>query len=129
MKMRFTFAVIGLILVTGLVVAVERNLPAVESVEEVAEKPESPEAPKLTKIVDLCAQEQDAKFEKEWSQYVAQNDLSGDELQKTITWVSDEAAMQRKKNKHLYKDDIDEEAWKAKRRELMNKYAQRAKLL
>jgi Skp family chaperone for outer membrane proteins len=126
MKMRFTLLILLLTLVAGTVMAGEKSIPVDVSASEIAAKSDTPE---LSKIVDLCATEKEEKFEKEWSKYVAHNDLKDAELQKTIKWVSDEAATQRKKNQHGDGDESDEEAWKAKRQRLMEEYARRAQML
>jgi hypothetical protein len=123
MKMRFILVTIALILVAGFVVAGEKTRPAQIAVGD--NNTESG-APELSKIVVLCATDEKEKFEKEWSKYVAQNDLEGAELQKTISWVSDEAAMQRKKNNHIQGDESNDEAWKAERQKLMSEIARRA---
>jgi TolA-binding protein len=123
MKKRFILVTIALILVAGFVVAAEKNKPvralASENTAETA-------VPELSKIVVLCATEEEEKFEKEWSKYVAQNDLKGAELQKTITWVSDEAAMQRQQNMRVNDDESDDKAWKAERQKMMSEIARRA---
>ena len=123
MKKRFILVTIALILVAGFVVAAEKNKPvralASENTTETA-------VPELSKIVVLCATEEEEKFEKEWSKYVAQNDLKGAELQKTITWVSDEAAMQRKQNMRANDDESNDKAWKAERQKMMSEIARRA---
>ena len=55
--------------------------------------------------------------------------FKGAELKKTISWVSDEAIIQRKKNKHMIGDESDDEAWKAERKKLMEELARQAKML
>jgi len=122
MKMRFMLVPIALILVSGLVVAGEKNKPAQISTGEYTTESGVPE---LSKIVVLCATDEKEKFEKEWSKYVAQNALEGAELQKTISWVSDEAAMQRKKDMHMQGDESSDKAWKEERQKLMSEIARR----
>ena len=123
MKIRFILVVIALILVAGFVVAGEKNKPAQISAGENTTESVVPE---LSKIVVLCATDEKEKFEKEWSKYVAQNKLEGADLQKTISWVSDEAAMHRKKNKHMHDDENNDQAWKEERQKLMSEIARRA---
>jgi ribonucleotide reductase beta subunit family protein with ferritin-like domain len=123
MKKRFILVTIALILVAGLVVAGEKNKPdRISAGENTTESA----VPELSKIVVLCATDEKEKFEKEWGKYVAQNDLKGAELQETITWVSDEAAMQRKQNKRMRGDESNDQAWKAERQKLMSEIARRA---
>jgi len=86
-------------------------------------------APELANIVVLCAEEEEKRFEKEWSRYVAHKDLKGAELQKTINWVSDEAVVQRKKNRQKNGGDSDDKAWKEERQKLMDELARRARML
>ena len=81
--------------------------------------------PELSRIVVLCANEQEDRFEKEWKQYVDKHGLEGPELSETIAWVSKEAAHQRKSVGKL-KSDKDEEAWARKRSEFMRQVADRA---
>jgi len=123
MKMRFFIVTITLILVTGFVVAAEENKPAGISPSDNSSESAVPE---LSKIVVLCAADENDKFEKEWGKYVAHNNLKGTELQKTINWVSDEAAIHRRKNKHINGDESNDEAWKAERQKLMSEIARRA---
>ena len=125
MKTRSMLTTIALILVAGFVMAGEESKPVrVSTVENTTDSA----LPELSEIVDLCASDEEEKFKMEWSNYVAQNDLKGDELQKTIAWVSDEAAIQRKKHKHMNGDDGDDEAWKEERQKLMNEFARAARL-
>ncbi len=125
MKTRFIKVTIALIFVLGSAVAVENSragsLVAVENTRDsvVAE---------LSEIVVLCATEKEKKFKKEWSRYVAHNDLKGASLQETISWVSDEAAMQRKHTVHSDSEENDDEVWKAEQEELMNELARQAML-
>jgi hypothetical protein len=123
MKTRFIFVPIALFLATSLVVAGEKNksvrISAGESTTESV-------VPELSKIVVLCATDEEEKFEKEWSKYVAQNDLKGAELQNTITWVSNEAAIQRHKNKRMHGNESNDKAWKAERQRMMSEIAERA---
>ena len=123
MKTRFILVTIALILVAGLVVAAEKSKPDRISAGEAATESAVPE---LSKIVVLCATDEEEKFEKEWSKYVAQNDLKGADLQKTITWVSDEAAIQRHKNKRMHGDESNDKAWIAERQRMMSEIAERA---
>lgn len=127
MKKHFLLLIFFLILVTGIVVALEESKPVQEPSSDMASKETA--TAELSQIVDLCATEKEEKFKKEWSKYVAQNDLKDAELKDTIRWVSDEAAMQRKKNGSLDGDAGDEEAWKEKRQRLMEEYARRASML
>ena len=39
---------------------------------------------KLKNVVELCATDEKEKFGKAWSNYVAEHDLEGEELQKAI---------------------------------------------
>ena len=126
MKKRFILVTIALILVAGPIVAGEKNKsdrisPGKSTTESVV--------PELANIVDLCATDEEEKFKKEWSRYVSQNDLKGAELKKTINWVSDEASIQRKKNKHMNDDESDDKAWKAERQKLMEELARQATML
>ena len=123
MKTRFILVTIALILIAGFVVAAETSKPVRISAGENTTESVVPE---LAEIVVLCAMDEEEKFEKAWSKYVAQNDLKGTELQKTINWVSDEAAIQRKENKGMYGDESKDKAWKAERQKLMSELARRA---
>ena len=124
--MRFILMAIALILISGLTAAEEKSKPdRISSGETTTESV----APELANIVVLCATDEEEKFEKEWSKYVAQKDLKGAELQKTISWVSDEAAIQRKKNRHMYGNEGDDKAWKAERQKLMDQLARRVRML
>ena len=123
MKTRFILVPIALILVAGLLVADEKSQAIRASTGESATDSVVPE---LSKIVVLCAADEEEKFKKEWGKYVAHNDLKGAELQETIAWVSDEAAIQRKKNKHTDREDSDDKAWKAERQKMMSEIARRA---
>jgi hypothetical protein len=123
MKTRFILLTIALILVAGLLVAAEKNKP--DRLSSGDNNTESG-ASELSKIVVLCATEEEEKFEKEWGEYVAQNDLSGAELQETITWVIDEAVMQRKKNRDMHGDDSNDKDWQAEHQKLMSEIARRA---
>jgi hypothetical protein len=126
MKTRFILMTIALFLVSGSIVAGEKSKPdRISSGESTTESV----VPELADIVVLCATEEEEKFEKEWSRYVAQYDLKGVELQKTIIWVSDEAAIQRKKNRHRNGNESDDKAWKAERKNLMEELARRAMML
>ena len=126
MKTRFILMTITLFLVSGSIVAGEKSKSGrISSGESTTESV----VPELADIVVLCATEEEEKFEKEWSRYVAQYDLKGVELQKTIIWVSDEAAIQRKKNRHRDGNESDDKAWKAERKNLMEELARRAMML
>ncbi len=123
MKMRFVLVPIALLFAAGLVVATEKNKPVnISATENTTESV----VPELSKIVVLCATEDEKKFEKEWSKYVAHNDLKGAKLQETIAWVSDEAAIQRHRNKRVHGDESNDEAWKAERQRMMSEIAERA---
>jgi hypothetical protein len=123
MKTRFILVIIALILLVGVTVASEKSMTlSVSSGESTTESV----VPELSEIVVLCATEKEKKFKKEWSNYVAYNDLKGDKLQETITWVSDEAASQRKHTKRMLGEESDDEAWKAEREKLMNDIARQA---
>ena len=123
MKTRFILVPMALLFATGLVVATEKINPVGVSAGESATESVVPE---LSEIVVLCATDKEKKFEKEWGKYVAHNDLKGAELQETITWVSDEAVIQRHKNKRMHGDESNDEAWKAERQKLMSDIAERA---
>jgi hypothetical protein len=126
MKMRYIAVTIVLIFVVGFVEAIEKTKPVyISSGENTTESAGS----ELSKIVDLCAKDEEKKFEKEWSEYVIENDLKGTELQETINWVSDKAAIQRKNNKRMNGNESDSEVWKEERQKLMNALAQRAKMI
>ncbi len=123
MKTRFILVTIALILVAGPVVAAEKSKPyRISAGENTSESA----VPELSKIVVLCATDEKEKFEKEWGKYVAQNDLEGAELQETITWVSNEAAIQRKENRRMHGDESSDKNWKAERQKLMSEIARRA---
>ncbi len=93
MKTRLILVIIAFIFVAGSANAGDKNKAvSISAGENTAESV----VPELSKIVVLCATEKEKQFKKEWSNYVAYNDLKGDKLQETITWVSDEAATQRK---------------------------------
>ncbi len=83
-------------------------------------------ATELSEIADLCAEEKEEKFEKKWTTYVAQNDLKGTELVDTIDWVSSEAASRRDSHNGKNGSKKDLEAWKAKRKKLMEEIARKA---
>lgn len=123
MKTRFILVPMALLFATGLVAATEKIKPA--SISAGKNTTESV-VPELSEIVVLCATDKEEKFKKEWGKYVAQNDLKGAELQETISWVSDEAAIQRHKNKRMYGDESNDEAWKAERQRMMSEIAERA---
>ena len=123
MKTRFILVPMALLFATGLVVATEKIKPAGISAGESTTESVVPE---LSEIVVLCAKDEEAKFKKEWGKYVAHNDLKGAELQETISWVSDEAVIQRHKNKRMHGDESNDEAWKAERQKLMSEIAERA---
>jgi hypothetical protein len=126
MKMRYIAVTSVLILVIGLVVAKEKSKPVyMASLENTTQSA----GPELSEIVDLCAKDEEKKFEKEWSKYVIENDLKGTELQETIDWVSDEAANQRKNNKQINGKESDSEDWKEERQKLMNELARRAQMI
>lgn len=80
----------------------------------------------LSKIVELCASEHEAQFEKEWRQYVNKKSLKGAELKETIAWVSDEAAAQREQERAAGETGATDEEWIEKRRQLMNEVAEKA---
>ncbi len=121
--MRFVLVPIALLFAAGLVVATEKNKPVnISATENTTESV----VPELSKIVVLCATEDEKKFEKEWSKYVAHNDLKGTKLQETIAWVSDEAAIQRHRNKRMHGDESNDDAWKAERQRMMSEIAERA---
>jgi len=123
MKTRFMLVPIALLFAAGSVVATEKIKPvSISATENTTESV----VPELSKIVVLCANDEEEKFKKEWGKYVAQNDLKGAELKETISWVSDEAAIQRHKNKRMHGDESNDEAWKAERQELMSEIAERA---
>ena len=123
MKTRFILVPMALLFATSLVVAGEKNKSVRISASENTTESVVPE---LSEIVVLCAKDEEAKFKKEWGKYVAHNDLKGAELQETITWVSDEAVIQRHKNKRMHGDESNDEAWKAERQKLMSEIAERA---
>jgi hypothetical protein len=123
MKTRFILVTFFLILVSGFVLATEKSKAVPISA---GENTTDSVVPELSEIVVLCATDEEEKFEKKWSKYVAQNDLKGAELQETINWVSGEAAIQRKKNKRNHDDEINDEAWKAERQKMMSEIARRA---
>jgi ribonucleotide reductase beta subunit family protein with ferritin-like domain len=123
MKTYFMFVTIALFLIAGFVVAEEKSKPVRILAGETTTESVVPE---LSKIVVLCATDEEDKFEREWSKYVAQNDLKDAELQETIKWVSGEAAIQRRKNKHIYGDESNDKAWIAERQKLMSEIARRA---
>jgi len=126
MKKRFVLVTIALIFVAGPIMAEETNKPdRISSGKNTTESV----VPELAKIVVLCATDEEEKFEKEWSRYVSQNDLKGAKLKETINWVSDEATILRKKNKQTKDDEIDDKAWKAKRKKLMDEIARQVMML
>jgi len=118
--------IIALIIASGPIVAGERKNPDRISLGENTTESVVPE---LAKIVVLCATDEEEKFEKEWSKYVVQYDLRGAELKKTISWVSDEASIQRKKNRQMHGEEYDDKAWKAKRKKMMDELARQAIML
>jgi ribonucleotide reductase beta subunit family protein with ferritin-like domain len=123
MKTHLLLVTIALFFIAGFVVAEEKS----KSVRiSAGENTTESVVPELSKIVVLCATDDEDKFEKEWGKYVAQNDLKDAELQKTINWVSDEAAIQRRKNKHMHGDENNDKAWIAERQKLMSEIARRA---
>ncbi len=123
MKTRLILVIIAFIFVAGSANAGDKNKAvSISAGENTAESV----VPELSKIVVLCATEKEKQFKKEWSNYVAYNDLKGDKLQETITWVSDEAATQRKHTKRMLGEENDEEVWKAEREKLMNELARQA---
>ncbi len=126
MKMRYAAVTMVLFLVIGLAGAQEKTKPVYISSGENTTDSGSPE---LSKIVDLCAKDEKKKFEKKWSNYVIENNLKGTELQETIKRVSDEAAIQRKKNRHKNGNESDDKAWKAERQKLMDEIARQARML
>ena len=123
MKTRLILVPIALLFAAGFVVATESIKPAHISAGENTTESVVPE---LSEIVVLCATEKEEKFKKEWGKYVAHNDLRGAKLQETITWVSDEAAIQRHKSKRVQGDESNDEAWKAERQKMMSEIAERA---
>ena len=82
-------------------------------------------SPELANIVVLCAHEEKKKFEKEWQRYVGKHHLKGEELDKTIAWVSDEAIKQRRKTMPDQTEE-QQEAWLKERRKFMSDAARRA---
>ena len=123
---KLVLASLSLLLVAGFVVALEQDESKLTPVVAKADESGSSE---LNELVALCAEEEEKKFEIEWSRYVVKNELKGKELQKTINWVSDEAASQRKISEHDKTGHKDDEAWKKERQKLMNEYARRAQML
>ena len=129
MKTRLKLVAIALILVSVFAVAVEKSKPV--RVSDGENNTESVVL-ELSEIAVLCATDEHEKFEKEWSNYVSQYELKGEELQISINWVSDEAAIHRKNNQHMYgkeNEEDDDKAWKAERKKLMKEYARRAMML
>ena len=126
MKMRYAAVTMVLFLVIGLAGAQEKTKPVYISSGENTTDSGSPE---LSKIVNLCAKDEKKKFEKEWGNYVIENNLKGTELQETIKRVSDEAAIQRKHSKQMNDKESDSEAWKKERQKLMNELARRAQMI
>ncbi len=126
MKMRYIAVTSVLILVIGFVVAKEKTKPVYISL---AENTTESARSELSEIVDLCAKDKENKFKNEWSKYVIENDLKGKELQETIHWISDEAAIQRKNNKQMNGKESDSEAWKKERRKLMNELARQRRAI
>ena len=125
MKTSLILMTIALIFAVGSTVAGEKSrVVSISTGENTADSV----VPELAEIVVLCATEKEKKFKKEWSRYVAYNDLEGDKLQETISWVSDEAASQRKHTKRMLGEESDEEAGKAERQKLMNELARQAML-
>ena len=124
--MRFVLVTIALFFASDSIAVEEKIKSArISSDENTTESV----APELANIVVLCAEEEEKRFEKEWSRYVAHKDLKGAELQKTINWVSDEAVVQRKKNRQKNGGDSDDKAWKEERQKLMDELARRARML
>ncbi len=126
MKSRYLAVAIVLILVIGFVVAQEKAKPVYVSSGENTTDSAGPE---LSKIVDLCAKDEEKKFEKEWSKYVSENNLNGAELKETINWVSDKAAIQRKNNKLMNGSERESEIWKEEIQKFMNEVARRAQMM
>ena len=123
MKTRLILVTIAFIFVADSAISAEKNKAvSISAGENTAESV----VPELSEIVVLCATEKEKQFKKEWSRYVAHNDLKGNKLQETITWVSDEAASQRKHTKRMLGEENDEEAWKAEREKLMKEIARQA---
>jgi len=126
MKTRFLLVTIGLLFTSGSIAVEQKGKPdRIWSGDSTTESV----VPELADIVVLCATDEDKKFAKEWSIYVARKDLKGTELQKTINWVSNEAAIQRKKNRHKNGNESDDQAWKAERQKLMDEIARQARML
>lgn len=125
MKSRFILVTIALFFAASSTGAGEKNKTLSISASESTANSVVPE---LSEIVVLCATEKEKKFKKEWSRYVAHNDLKGTKLQETISWVRDEAASQRKDIRHIKGEEYDDEAWKAEREKLMNELARQAML-
>jgi hypothetical protein len=125
MKSRFMLVTIALILFTSLIVAAETNKPGRVSANKNTTESVTPE---LTKIVVLCAADEKEKFEEAWRKYVSQNGLKGAKLKRTINWVGEEATIQRKKNRQMTGEEIDDQAWKAERKKLMDELARQVML-
>ena len=117
---------VALLLLAGFVVALEQDESELTLATADADESEPAE---LNELVVLCAEEEEKKFEIEWSRYVVKNELKGKELQETINWVSDEAASQRKNSEQDQTDVKDDEAWKKERQKLMNELARRAQMI
>ena len=123
MRIHFILLTFVLFLVTDVSMAIEAPMPE----RLVADLDKSKAAATgLSEIVDLCAKEQEEKFQKKWRTYVTQNGLKGAELEDTIDWVSSEAALQRESHKGTNGDKKADEAWKAKRKKLMAEIARKA---
>jgi hypothetical protein len=123
MKKSFAPTVIALILVTSLLSAGEKiRLVSISTNESTTESV----VPELAKIVVLCAADEEENFKQEWGRYVAHHELRGAELQKTISWVSDEAAMHRSMKMQVDDDKGRDRTWKEERRKMMSEIARRA---
>ena len=82
--------------------------------------------PELAGIVVLCATDaQSSQFKRDWGAYVGANNLKGLDLERTVTYVIDEARVQRALKFRVSTGSREEADWERSARKTMNSVARR----
>ena len=83
--------------------------------------------PELASIVVLCANDsQSSFFKREWGAYVGAKNLQGLDLERTISYVIDEARVQRATKFRVSRGSEADRDWERSARRTMNSAARRA---
>ena len=120
MKKRFLWLYGTLCLIVGTV-------PVAPAQFSAPGNPTQSTIPELAGIVVLCAfDSRSAEFKREWRTYVGANNLKGTDLERTISYVIEEARAQRAIKFRVSRGNGEDRDWERSTRRTMNSAARRA---